>query len=161
MKVTFAAALAIAMVCFAGVVSAQQGELALDAVPETAMMNATMNATATNATTTDANAASAPSTMPMEFPVFNYEAIFPSGVFSATAYGAWLGEVTRYYEAIASQWYPGEGVLMTEEAIAGSFGIPTFGTVGGIPSFGVPAFNVPNFGFQGPFAQAAQAYITG
>merc|ERR1712159_85720 len=130
------------MVCFAGVVSAQQGELVLDAVPETAMMNAT----------TDANAASAPSTMPMEFPVFNYEAIFPSGVFSATAYGAWLGEVTRYYEAIASQWYPGEGVLMTEEAIAGSFGIP---------SFGVPAFNVPNFGFQGPFAQAAQAYITG
>ena len=82
----------------------------VDAVPAEMSANATdAIANATSAEEAGAAAGGAP-----QFPVFNYETIYPNGIFNPEAYSQWMQEVTQFYTNIY-EMYAGEGVQALEQ----------------------------------------------
>merc|ERR1739847_108302 len=99
----------VAFAGFASVCTAQEDaalvvEPAMDAI-DAGAANGTANATST----AEAEAASGSPT----FPVFNYEAIYPNGIFDAAAYESYMAEVTQFYTDIYAT-YAGEGAKALE-----------------------------------------------
>merc|ERR1719353_1481994 len=140
---TLFACVAVALLACA---AAQDAALAIDQID------------AANATAGQA-AAETPAA-PMEFPVFQYEAIFPNGIFNVEAYGNWLRSVTEFYTAQAVG-----GIEAVEGMEMGAFGFPGFRPAASFfnPStyFNPATCGFPSFGFgQGPLARAASA-LTG
>ena len=135
------------------VASAQAQDLNVEMAPDA--MNATANATASEA------AAEAP-VAPTEFPAFNYEVIFPAGVFNAEAYGSWLNEVTAFYTNMYGSWAT-EGARAAEGFYGAAFNPATYNpaTYFGGFGFGFPGFRPSFGGFGGPFVQAGEAAIAG